>query len=281
MKDPEGRTGFASDGLRSNLLSVLGSGDLSWRQLAQHCLAFAVVGGLVITSFDPSVTSGMPFWAAVLHWVTHLFLAAVLLMGTATLVALSGLRMPWPLVVAICFLPLLLAPFSMALDVLLGEKPDDSLINAGFSRRYVEELLNVAPPSLGLSAIMAVFAYRAAEMAKQQRHAILSRLAPEPALRSAIPVPHSLGDDLVRIEAQDHYVSVVTTEGTATMKLALSDCVEALKEFRGMQCHRSHWVRFRHIKRVKRVGSAYACVLENGTEVPVSRRRHAQLKKRL
>ena len=269
------------DGLRSALLMVIGSSDVSWRQLGLSCVAFAGVGGFVIASFDPSVTAQAPFWLAVLHWALHLFLAAIVLAGVTTLGMLTGLRMPWPLIVAVCLLPFVLTPFSLAVDVFLGGEPERDGAALGFAQLYWQELLNVAPPSIGLSAIMAIFAYRAAELAKQQRHAILSRVRPEPALRSAIPVPHSLGDDLIRVEAQDHYVLVVTSNGTATLKLAFSDCVEALRGFRGMQCHRSHWVRFKHIKKVLRVGSAYVCVLGDDSQVPVSRRRYAELKTRL
>lgn len=281
MNGTNGRGEQIIDRFRSALLVVVGSDDLSWLQLGRYCLVFAGIGGLVIASFDPIVTSDAPFWLAVFHWTAHLFFAAVILIGTTTLATLTGLRIPWALIVAVCLLPFLLTPFSLAADALLDIGPDAEMPALGFAQLYMLELLSIAPPSIGLSAIMAVFAYRAAEITKRQRHAILSRFRPEPNLRSAIPVPHNLGDDLIRVEAQDHYVSVITADGNATLKLAFSECVEALEGFRGMQCHRSHWVRFRHIRKIQPAGSAYVCILDDGIEVPVSRRRYGELKRKL
>lgn len=268
--------------LSAALLTVVGSQDTSWWQLTRYCIWFSAIGGLVITSFDPLVTAQFPLWLASLHWFTHLFVAACLLAGTTALGVLLGAKMPWPLIVAVCVLPFLLAPFSLIAEVLIDGTPMVHGATPGFGRLYLAELVSLAPPSLGLSALMAIFAYRAAGIAEQYRRMLRSRHLPEPPLRSALPsVPHRLGDDILHAEAQDHYVTITTTEGTATVKLAFSDCVSALRDFHGTQCHRSHWVRFKHVRKIKPAGSAYVCVLENGAEIPVSRRRYRDLRKKL
>jgi DNA-binding LytR/AlgR family response regulator len=57
-----------------------------------------------------------------------------------------------------------------------------------------------------------------------------------------------------------------------------SDCLEKLKPFTGLQVHRSHWVRSKHVDQIKAKGSSYLCILSDGNAIPVSRRRHAELK---
>jgi len=90
--------------------------------------------------------------------------------------------------------------------------------------------------------------------------------------------PRKLGNDLVRIEAKDHYVDFVTIEGSTLISGKLSDCVEKLSDYKGMQCHRSHWVSLKHVQSVKRTGSSNFCIMSNADEVPISRRRWAEMK---
>lgn len=268
--------------LSSALLTMVGSQDTSWLQLAKYCIWFSAIGGLVVTSFDPLVTAQFPLWLAAIHWFVHLFVAACLLAGTTALGVLLGAKMPWPLIVAVCVLPFLLAPFSLIAEVLLDGGPMVYGATPSIGRLYIAELASVAPPSLGLSALVAIFAYRAAGIAERYRRILRSRHLPEPPLRSALPsAPHRLGDDILHAEAQDHYVTITTTLGAATVKLAFSDCVTALRDFHGTQCHRSHWVRFKHVRKIKPAGSAYVCTLDDGTEIPVSRRRYRELRKKL
>lgn len=265
---------------QSVLLTMFGLRETSWQQLVWYCLLFSATGSLIITSFQPLATASLPLWLTILHWFAHLFVAAALLAAVTAMGVIAGLRMPWPLMIAVLLLPFLLAPFSMIVELALEHQTQGQGTSFTTAQLYLLELSHLAPPSLGLSALVAVFAYRAADLAKKHRIARLLQQVPEPPLRSIIKsVPHNLGDDLIRAEAQDHYVRLVTTHGTATLKMAFSDCVIALKEFRGVQCHRSHWVRFKHVKKVKRAGSAYVCVLNNEAEIPVSRRRYSELKR--
>lgn len=282
MKGLGDRTAFDTGLIPTILMTIFGSDSTSWLQLAKYCAVFSVVGGLVITSLEPVVTAHYPIWLAVLHWFSHLFVAASVLAGLTALGVLLGVRMPVPFILAVCCLPVFLALFSLLIDAVLDGGAALELVAHNFGRLYLAELAAVAPPSLGLSALVAIFAYRAAEIAQRYRTLLRSRHLPEPRLRSALPsAPLRLGDDLMHAEAQDHYVTIATTAGQATLKLSFSDCVNALKGYHGMQCHRSHWVRFKHVRKIKPAGSAYVCVLDDGTCVPVSRRRYRDLKKNL
>jgi DNA-binding LytR/AlgR family response regulator len=83
--------------------------------------------------------------------------------------------------------------------------------------------------------------------------------------------PYRLGLELVSLSSEDHYVRVVTDRGNALIRYRFSDALNEVKGLPGIQVHRSHWVAVRAIDRVAVSGKAYRLILNNGTEVPVSR----------
>lgn len=76
---------------------------------------------------------------------------------------------------------------------------------------------------------------------------------------------------LIRFEAQDHYLNVVTQKGSALVLLRLHDAVEALKGVDGLQVHRSHWVAKGAVVRHRRAQGRDFLILAPGEEVPVIR----------
>ncbi|SFS99729.1 transcriptional regulator, LytTR family [Sulfitobacter marinus] len=76
---------------------------------------------------------------------------------------------------------------------------------------------------------------------------------------------------LIRIEAQDHYLNVVTQKGSALVLLRLQDAVAALHAAEGLQVHRSHWVAKKAVAQHRRVQGRDYLVLVSGDEIPVSR----------
>lgn len=75
---------------------------------------------------------------------------------------------------------------------------------------------------------------------------------------------------LIRLEAQDHYLLVVTRNGSELVLMRMADA-EAALQGAGIRVHRSHWVVPEEILRVeRRQGRAVLCMAD-GTEVPVSR----------
>jgi hypothetical protein len=84
-------------------------------------------------------------------------------------------------------------------------------------------------------------------------------------------VPYHLGQDLVALQAEDHYVRVVTDKGNALIRYRFSDALEEVRNLEGLQVHRSHWVALRAIDRLRSEGKGYTLCLHNGSEVPVSR----------
>ncbi len=83
-------------------------------------------------------------------------------------------------------------------------------------------------------------------------------------------VPIGVRGPLVRIEAQDHYLNVVTTRGEALILMRLSDAIAELSG-RGLQVHRSHWVALDAVKAHRRDKGRDLLVMSDTREVPVSR----------
>jgi len=83
-------------------------------------------------------------------------------------------------------------------------------------------------------------------------------------------LPLELRAPLVRIEAQDHYLKVVTQRGTTLILMRLSDAMAELSG-QGLQVHRSHWVAVPAVTRHRREGARDLLVMADGAQVPVSR----------
>lgn len=83
-------------------------------------------------------------------------------------------------------------------------------------------------------------------------------------------IPFELGDDVIFLSANQHYIDVHTRKGSALVLYRLSDAVKEMGD-RGAQIHRSYWVAYDAIRAIKRDGSSLQVVLEDGRSIPVSR----------
>lgn len=84
-------------------------------------------------------------------------------------------------------------------------------------------------------------------------------------------LPKALGDDLVSVSMQDHYLNVTTAAGSTLLRTRLADALLELGDYPGTQIHRSHWAARDHAVSVRRQGSIYSLVLDDGRKLPVSR----------
>ncbi|MCD9148412.1 LytTR family DNA-binding domain-containing protein [Pseudophaeobacter flagellatus] len=75
---------------------------------------------------------------------------------------------------------------------------------------------------------------------------------------------------LVRLEAQDHYLLVVTDRGQETLLMRLGDAEAELAET-GLRVHRSHWVSRGRVLRHQRQKGRDFLHMADGTAVPISR----------
>jgi len=84
-------------------------------------------------------------------------------------------------------------------------------------------------------------------------------------------LPLELGNDLVSLQAQDHYVRAVTLRGSEMVLMRLTDAEEELQGIQGLRVHRSWWVADAHLDRLERRDGKPVLVLGDGTRIPVSR----------
>jgi hypothetical protein len=93
----------------------------------------------------------------------------------------------------------------------------------------------------------------------------------------ALGWPAALGDEVLWVTADLHYLHVVTGLGRATVLGSLA-AVEAHFGAAGLRIHRSHWVARRAIRRVARGAHGWRCELLDGQRLPISRRRVAAVR---
>ena len=91
-------------------------------------------------------------------------------------------------------------------------------------------------------------------------------------------VPAAMRGSLIRIEAQDHYLNVVTDAGSALVLMRFGDAVAELSEVAGARVHRSHWVAQAGVARLLRKEGRQFLLMRDGAEVPVSRANRAALR---
>lgn len=96
---------------------------------------------------------------------------------------------------------------------------------------------------------------------------LLPRL--KPALRNA---------QIYALEAQDHYVRVITSAGEDLILMRLSDAINEAAPLPGLSPHRSWWVAQAGMKTVTRRNGKTAITLENDMTIPVSRSRFKTLR---
>lgn len=89
-------------------------------------------------------------------------------------------------------------------------------------------------------------------------------------------LPTELGTDVIAVSSELQYLRVWTPRGCALILGALAD-VESEGGSRGLRVHRSWWVACDHVVSVRRTATGAVCRMSDGREVPVSRRRRAEV----
>lgn len=112
-----------------------------------------------------------------------------------------------------------------------------------------------------------------------------TELVPEPvpvsfpsALLSKLPA--AIGNDVIALETEDHYLRVHTGQGTALILMRMADAVALLDPQLGAQVHRRWWVAQAAVARVQMEGQKLSLCLINNALVPVGRTFSAAVKAR-
>lgn len=133
------------------------------------------------------------------------------------------------------------------------------------------------PLTVGISLVFCfVFArHHAKEQASAPPPALPAPVAAAPPSGPAIPflrrVPARLGQCLLALEMEDHYLRIHTALGSDLVLCRLGDALAELEGCDGLQVHRSFWVARRAIAGHQRRNGRVTLTLTNGLEVPVSR----------
>lgn len=89
-------------------------------------------------------------------------------------------------------------------------------------------------------------------------------------------LPTQLGTDVIAVTSELQYLRVWTPRGCALILGALAD-VEAQDAATGLRVHRSWWVATDHLVAVRRTATGAVCLMSDGRQVPVSRRRRSEV----
>ncbi|GJM09947.1 MAG: hypothetical protein DHS20C11_22230 [Lysobacteraceae bacterium] len=77
-------------------------------------------------------------------------------------------------------------------------------------------------------------------------------------------------EDVLALQAAEHYVNVHHGEGSELVYLRLSDALTEMPEGLGMQVHRSWWVAAARVQSSRRRGRRWLLIMDNDLQVPVS-----------
>lgn len=143
----------------------------------------------------------------------------------------------------------------------------------------ISETLSVSPASIAvhvflLSVIIFILRAKLVDDAKEMGDAAASDTTPRLLRR----LPDAICCEVVRLEAQDHLIAIVTMTGRETVRMRFCDAIEEMDPIEGFCTHRSHWVVQDAVMRVERDGPGKVCLrLRNGDRVPVSRKYRPEL----
>lgn len=80
-----------------------------------------------------------------------------------------------------------------------------------------------------------------------------------------------LGSEIITLQAQDHYVRVVTPVGAELILYRFCDAIRELPPELGVRVHRSYWVSRAAVDRIMHRRGRHYLLMNNGERVPVSR----------
>lgn len=240
----------------------------------------AAILAVVFAWLEPIGASELGLMRGVLFWSIQMGVLIPLLIALQKLIA-TGTRWknPWLCTFSSGALgAVVFSPAAYLLDWLFGVPEHSSRL--GLIPDVLDELGAIAPPIivvwLGLNAPWILKLNFHDEPTQKVAE---SSLASPPA--STAPflslVAREVGGEILSISSELHYVRVRTSTGSGMLLYNLRDAIRDLTGISGTQIHRSHWVAQKYIARVENKNGQKICVLTDGTELPISRRRQQEV----
>jgi LytTr DNA-binding domain len=249
------------------------TGERAPAKIARAVVA-ATIAGLFLGLLGPfgSYFNGGPenrivYWIVSMWFGCGFYGAAVV--AIVPLARRSGIA-PW---IVTAFLVIVAsAPQAIATRALaLWFWPELARVPIGPLAWYLEVLVVALPLVFGYAAWLGV----------------LGRSLPSPALPAdesdgapslfALLPPH-LGQDILCMAMEDHYVRVHTPLGSELLLMPMARAVPAVASIEGMRVHRSWWVARSAVTRIDGSARSMRLHLSNGVAVPIARRMVAELR---
>lgn len=112
-----------------------------------------------------------------------------------------------------------------------------------------------------------------------QRSQVVPAPASPPRPKFLERVPARLGDQVLALEAEDHYVRVHTTLGSTLILMRFADAVAEMEGAEGLRTHRSWWVAKSAVRDFVSRGRRMDLVLDGGLTAPVTREAASQVRR--
>ncbi|WP_293968604.1 LytTR family DNA-binding domain-containing protein [Sphingomonas sp.] len=260
-----------------------------WRQVSAELLVMAMIG-LVLGLLGPFGTFSLPLATRVAVWLV---------------MAIGGYACFRPVIAAgrslseQTHIPLVLA---IALACIIASLPLTAMIGLLFGHGLDPASLAHSYPQVVLIGGLAttiqflLFTRREAALAETTAAATPASLSPAPAsspYSGEVPapppsqqpafldrLPPHLGQALLCLEMEDHYVRAHTEAGSTLILMRMRDAVSELAGMEGERVHRSWWVARAAVTGMERRDRATILRLSNGLDVPVARDSVALLRSR-
>lgn len=239
----------------------------------RYFFGIAVIVGLVFAFI--SSTNNEPFSPRLVQWQLQSLLPMALMVGThiglSFLSSFNRLSVWQKVFMSGAVGASLFSPLALLIDIFYA--------NEGWPQSFAEELagewLGVFFPAI--LVWMLINTPWILDMQFVKRTSADSQLKESKEVKPVCSYPfmshlrQDMGDDLLCISSQLHYLEVVTANGKQLILYALKDAILEVQHDKGMQVHRSHWVAFEAIASFKRTGREGIITLVNGLKLPVSR----------
>jgi hypothetical protein len=239
----------------------------------------ALCVGLLMAAVGPYGTFGQaPLSERLVYWVAVILIAFVVYRPACSL----GERLARSLQLAPAFgwsAAVVLASFPLTVVVWLASFRHTPSLWPSFTE-YVQFYASVILIGAGLMLVVWLVRRVGAGSSAAPLHdpaAAVPHTAPPPRPRLLDRLPPRLGDELIALEMEDHYVRVHTSVGSDLLLMRMRDAVAEAEGVEGTQVHRSWWVARGAVEHVERDGRRLTVSLRNGLQVPVSRERNGSL----
>jgi hypothetical protein len=245
---------------------------------------------LVFAWMEPAGSAGIGFGIGIVFWTIQISILIPLLIATQHFISHYMNRSlsdrPWiKTTLSGIVAALLFVPIAYLLDIFFSI-PDDS-----YSMHIMPALLDeasgvVVPVTITWLALNAPWILQldfSKKILQNQNYSDsisdISSIKPySNANRFLSELKKRARGDLISISSELHYLRVTTTDSQCMFLYNLKDAIEEIPSSLGIQIHRSHWVSRKHIIKLTKKNGNYECLLLNGNKLPVSRRKHAEVR---